>query len=291
MINFTEETDQHFRSTSCKKSFWPNRIGFESKSILRERESMKNSFKRAVVLAAGKGTRMKSDLPKVLFPVCGKPMIEYVLDALIKAGIDEILVVVGFKSDLVRSALNHYSNIRFVEQKVQQGTGHAIMVCRDELKKETGPIFVIAGDSPMIQYETVQKLFMEFESKSAPFSPSCLLGTIHKDDPFGMGRIVRDDHGNFQGIVEEKDATESQKAIREINMSYYIFDCTEMLDSLDDLKTDNAQKEYYITDIPRIMLEKGKKVFALPILKEIECLGVNTTDDLEIVERAMRSQR
>ncbi|MDO5581058.1 MAG: NTP transferase domain-containing protein [Planctomycetia bacterium] len=246
-------------------------------------------IKRAVVLAAGKGTRMKSDLPKVLFPVCGKPMIEYVLDALIRAGIDEILVVVGFKSDLVRSALAHYPNLVFAEQTVQRGTGHAIMVCRDLLQKADGPIFVVAGDSPMIQSDTVQKLFEEFDSTAEKGSPSCLLGTICKENPFGMGRILRDEQGNFRGIVEEKDATDAQKAIREINMSYYVFDCAEMLESLDELKTDNAQNEYYITDIPRIMLEKGKNVLALPILKEIECLGVNTPADLEIVQQAMQS--
>lgn len=232
---------------------------------------------------------MKSELPKVLIPVLGVPMIEYVLAALRESGITEIIVVVGHQAELVKKALAGQKDLCFVEQKQQLGTGHAVMVCREALAGCHGPIFVIAGDNPMIQTETVKALFHEFETRSASGKISGVLGSICKENPFGLGRILRDSTGNFIGIVEEKDATDHQRFIQEVNMSYYVFDTDDMLETLDDLRTDNSQNEYYITDIPRLLLENGKKVFALPILKMVESLGVNTTEDLELVEKTLRA--
>lgn len=245
--------------------------------------------KRAIVMAGGKGTRMKSALPKVLVPVLGVPMINYVLDALREAGVKEIIVVVGYQAELVKKALADQKDLRFVEQKQQLGTGHAVMVCRKELARYHGPIFVIAGDNPMIQANSVKALFNEFESRSFLGNVSGILGTICKKNPFGLGRILRDPSGNFVGIVEEKDATERQRLIQEINMSYYIFDTGDLLETLDDLQTNNSQNEYYITDIPRLLLGKGKKVYALPILKPVESLGVNTTEELALVEETLKT--
>jgi len=245
---------------------------------------MSASVKKAVVLAAGKGTRMKSDLPKVLFPVCGKPMIEYVLDALEEAGVDEILVVVGYKQELVRSTITPRPNVKFAEQKELLGTGHAVMSCRENLEGFEGPVFIIAGDNPMLQSESVKRLFEEYEKNDA----SCILGTVYKENPFGMGRILRDAEGNFVGVVEEKDATDEQRKIKEINISYYIFNTPDLLESLGSIRANNAQKEYYITDTPEILLKNNKKILALPVLKEVECLGVNTQDDLKIVEDVLK---
>ena len=215
-----------------------------------------------LVMAAGKGTRMKSDLPKVLFPVSGRPMIEYVLDALKKAGIDRIVVIVGYRAELVREALQHRQGIEFVEQTEQLGTGHAVMVCRDLLENHKGPVFVIAGDSPMIQADTVQTLLDDFDREPA----ACILGTAHKDEPFGLGRIVRDRSGEFAGIVEERDATEQQKRITEVNMSYYVFRCPDLLMALDEIRPDNSQGEYYITDAPGVPFEpeEARSRFAGP---------------------------
>jgi len=241
-------------------------------------------IRKAIVMAAGKGTRMKSELPKVLFQVCGRPMLFYVLDALEAAGIEEIITVIGYRGDLVREAIQDRKGIRFAEQKEQLGTGHAVMMCRDILKDTNDPVMVIAGDSPMIQASSVNALFDEYNKIG---NASCILGTIHKDNPFGMGRILRDAKGNFTGIVEERDATEEQKKITEINMSYYLFNTPDMLNALDGLKTNNNQHEYYITDIPAILLGQNKKVYALPVLKPVECLGVNTLDDLAVVEAEM----
>ncbi|MBR5758619.1 MAG: NTP transferase domain-containing protein [Thermoguttaceae bacterium] len=246
---------------------------------------MGSTVRKAIVLAAGKGTRMKSDLPKVLFPVCGKPMINYVLDALDAAKIDEILVVVGYQKDLVRSEIESRKNVKFAEQKELLGTGHAVMSCRDYLEGFDGPVFIIAGDNPMLQSSSVDRLFEEFEKSSA----SCVLGTVYKENPFGMGRVLRDEQGNFIGVVEEKDATDEQRKIKEINISYYIFNTPDLLASLDSIRNNNAQKEYYITDVPKILLDAGKKILALPVLKEIECLGVNTQADVAEVEKAIQA--
>ena len=238
---------------------------------------MKNSV--AVVLAAGKGTRMKSDLPKVLAPVAGRPMIEYVLDTLRSSGIGRIIVVVGYRADDVKTALNDY-DVEFALQSEQLGTGHAVMVCREQLTDHDGPVVIVTGDSPLLQQSSVAELLSEFSSSET----ACLLGTLIHEDPTGLGRIVRDKDGKFLGIVEEKDADESQKQINEVNMSTYVFDCQALLSVLGELRDDNRQKEYYITDAPGIMIGQGKDVRALPALKPCEALSVNNEEQLALVE-------
>lgn len=238
----------------------------------------------AIVMAAGKGTRMESDLPKVLVPACGRPMIEYVLDTLESAGVARSVVVVGYRADLVRSALAHRMNLAFADQVEQHGTGHAVMMCRDEIARHDGPVLVVTGDSPMIQVESVAALLQLYEREQ----PACILGSLHSDDPHGLGRIVRDDQGDFVGIVEEKDATPQQRQLTEVNMSTYVFDAKELLPTLDALTNDNQQGEYYITDCPGILRQQGKDVRALPVLKACESLSVNNMAQLAIVEEEMR---
>lgn len=238
----------------------------------------------AVVLAAGKGTRMKSELPKVLFPVCGRPMIEYVLDALESSGVDRRVIVVGYRADDVRQTLDNYTGLEFVEQTEQLGTGHAVQVCRDNIKGHDGAVVVLTGDSPLVQTGSLKQLLDEFESTR----PACILGTLHKEDPTGLGRIVRDSSGQFSGIVEEKDATDQQRTITEVNMSTYVFDAAHLLDSLDKLTNDNRQGEYYLTDCPGILKEEGQDVRAMPVLDACEALSINTIDDLKLVEDEMR---
>lgn len=244
-------------------------------------------MKYAVVLAAGKGTRMKSELPKVLFPVSERPMIEYVLDALEQAGVDKIIVVVGHRSDLVREALAHRRNLEFVEQTEQLGTGHAVMTCHEKLSPHEESVMVVAGDCPMMQVDSIRKLFEAYHHESIEQRPSCILGTALKNNPDGLGRILRDEKGEFQGIVEDKDSSLEQKKITEVNMSYYVFHTPDLLEALTHLRTDNAQKEYYLTDTPAIMKSQGKRVVALPVLKPIESLGINTVEEANIVEEAM----
>ena len=243
---------------------------------------MKNRL--AIVLAAGKGTRMRSELPKVLFPVNGRPMIHYVLDALKEADIENILVVVGYRADLLQQELGMRHNLEFVEQKEQKGTGHATMVCREHLAKHQGAVVVVTGDSPLLQSSSVLTLLETFYQEKA----GCVLGTLHRDNPEGLGRIVRDETGQFAGIVEEKDATEAERNLTEVNMSTYVFDCEQLLAALDQLSDDNLQQEYYLTDCPRLIKETGQQVLALPILKPCEALSINTLDDLAFVESRMQ---
>ena len=237
----------------------------------------------AVVMAAGEGTRMKSELPKVLVPVCGRPMIDYVLDALIAGGMDRILVVVGYGSEHVRAALANRNEVEFAYQDQQLGTGHAVMMCREFLTEHEGSVMVMAGDSPMTQSGTVAKLLNEYDGPRT----SCILGTIQSGNPTGLGRIVRDEDGEFFAIVEEKDATDEQRRITEVNMSYYVFHCRDLLEALDSLGHDNAQGEYYITDVPGLMKAAGKSVRALPVLQPCEAMGVNTLEELAAVENRM----
>jgi bifunctional UDP-N-acetylglucosamine pyrophosphorylase/glucosamine-1-phosphate N-acetyltransferase/UDP-N-acetylglucosamine pyrophosphorylase len=237
----------------------------------------------AVVLAAGMGTRMKSDLPKVLFPVLGRPMIEYVLDALAAAGVGRVIVVVGYRADDVKKTLAHRPQVEFVLQEERLGTGHAVKMAQPRLVGHDGPVVIVAGDSPMIQAASVKSLLSHFEREQ----PACLLGTLHKANPQGLGRIVRDEAGRFVGIVEEKDATADQRRITEVNMSTYVFSCPQLLEALDQLKNDNRQKEYYLTDCPGILQRDGKLVQALPVLQPCEALSINTIDELSLVEAEM----
>ncbi len=238
----------------------------------------------AIVLAAGKGTRMKSDLPKVLVPVCERPMVRYVTDALREVGVTKTVVVVGYQADLVRAELADEPGIDFAEQTEQLGTGHAVMMCREQLAKHQGPVFVIAGDQCMVQVSSVRKLLEIFATEQ----PACLLGTVEKDDPTGYGRILHDAEGNFSGIVEEKDATDAERAIREVNVSTYVFEASELLAALDQLTSENAQQEYYLTDCPALLLAAGKKVSAHKVLEPCEAMSINNVEELSVVENMMK---
>lgn len=245
------------------------------------------SEKVAVVLAAGKGTRMKSDLPKVLVSVCGRPMIEYVLDALIAGGIDKIIAVIGYRAELVRAALDRRKNLSFALQAEQLGTGHAVMACRGLLAAHHGPVMVVAGDAVLMQAESIAALFADYERRPA----ACVIGTAYSDNPAGLGRIVRDKKGNFLGIVEHRDASPEQRQINEVNMSNYVFNCQDMLNALDYIRPDNDQGEYYITDVPKVFLSRGLEVRALPVLKPCEALSINSFDELAVVEAEIASQK
>ncbi len=227
---------------------------------------------------------MKSDLPKVLVEVCGRPMIEYVLDALAEGGVRRTIVVVGYRAELVRDALKHRDGIEFADQTEQLGTGHAVMVCRDRLADHDGAVVVVTGDAPLTQSKSIAALLAEFDRSK----PACVLGTAHKPNPEGLGRVVRDAEGNFVAVVEEKEATEQQRKITEVNMSYYVFDCRDLLPALDDIRSDNSQGEYYLTDCPGVLLGQGKDVLALDVLDPCESLAINTVEQLAVTEAAMK---
>ncbi len=229
---------------------------------------------------------MKSDLPKVLCPVVDRPMIHFVLESLEKAGVTRLIVVVGYEADSVEKELStRGGDIEFVAQTEQLGTGHAVQMCREALQSHVGPTIVVAGDSPLIQADSLVKLLDHFRQTR----PALLLGTLNKDDPAGLGRIVRDEAGRFLGIVEHKDATPEQRMITEVNMSTYLFDTPDLLKALSLLRNDNAQGEYYLTDCPALLREHGRPVEALPVLKACEALSINNPDELAIVDQTMRS--
>jgi len=238
----------------------------------------------AIVLAAGKGTRMNSDLPKVLCPVLGRPMIHFVIDALNQAGVQNIVVVVGYRAEDVQNELADREGLEFIEQTEQHGTGHAVMMCREVLRDRAGPVLIVAGDSPLMQSQSLATVLDEFRDQQ----PACLLGTLHKDDPYGLGRIVRDAEGQFSGIVEEKDATAQQRLVTEVNMSTYVFEAGELTWALEKITNKNTQKEYYLTDCPGILKDEGKVVIASPVLRPCESLSINTLEELAIVEAEMK---
>ena len=188
------------------------------------------------------------------------------------------------RSDRVKKALQDRDGVKFVLQDQQLGTGHAVKVCEDHLQGHDGPVLIVAGDSPMIQPESIRSLLDGFETEAL----DCLLGTLLKDNPQGLGRIVRDKAGRFEGIVEEKDATDEQRAINEVNMSTYLFRPEHLLWALGQLKNNNRQGEFYLTDCPAILLGAGRKLDALPVLKPCEALSVNTVDELAEVEIALQ---
>lgn len=239
----------------------------------------------AVILAAGKSTRMKSDLPKVLHPVCGRAMIEHVLDATRAAGVGRIVVVVGHQADRVKQALAHHQGVEFALQSEQKGTGHAVMMCADALRDHDGAVLILAGDTPLLRGESLAKLLEVLTVERA----ACVIGTAVTDANEGLGRIVRDTRGEFEKIVEQRDATPEQLAIREINTGCYAFDCRLLFDALARVKTDNQQGEYYLTDCPAILLADGRRVVASNSLDIVEAKGVNTQEQLADVERAMSS--
>jgi UDP-N-acetylglucosamine diphosphorylase/glucosamine-1-phosphate N-acetyltransferase len=237
----------------------------------------------AVLLAAGKGKRMGSDLPKVLLPVCGRPMLRYVVNAVRAAGVEQMVVVVGHRGELVRQELAGEAGVTFAEQTEQLGTGHAVMMCRSALENHDGPVLILAGDSPMVQVSSLRGVLDAFHADQ----PACLLGTATKADPTGLGRVVRDAAGNFQGIVEEKDATPAERAVTEVNMSTYVFQAEDLVWALDRLTANNAQGEYYLTDCPGVLKQAGKRVMAANVLQPCEALSINTPVELAAVEVEM----
>ncbi len=238
----------------------------------------------AIILAAGKGKRMGSDLPKVLLPVCGRPMVRYVIDAVRSAGIERMVAVVGHRAELVQQELAGEPGVTFALQTEQLGTGHAVMMCREMLAHNAGPVLILAGDSPLVQVASLKALLTEFAARR----PACLLGTATKADPAGLGRIVRDEAGEFRTIVEEKDASPAERAVTEVNMSTYVFQSVDLLWALDQLTADNAQSEYYLTDCPGVLKQAGKTVLAANVLQPCEALSINTSAELAAVEVEMR---
>jgi len=244
----------------------------------------------AVILAAGRGTRMGTDLPKVLCEAAGKPLVRWVLDALAAAGIRERIVVVGHRAADVQAALAGMPGVSFAVQRQLRGTGDAVAAAAPLIQGAGGaagrPVVIVCGDSPMLRAESLTGLLSAFAARRA----ACLLGTAFAVDPTGLGRIVRTADGAFAGIVEERDATAEQRAIREVNMSTYVFAAGPLVDAVARLDTANAAGEYYLTDCPRLLAAAGLVVDAVPCLDASESLSVNTPEQLAAVAAALRAR-
>ena len=238
---------------------------------------------KAVILAAGKGTRMESDLPKVLHKVNGMPMVHYTIEAAKEAGATDVIVIVGYQGQLVKHEV--VDVVQFAEQHEQLGTGHAVMCAEDKIGTE-GDVVVLCGDTPLITADTIKKL-RELHRKES--NGVTVLSAI-LDDPTGYGRIIRDENGNFLKITEHKDCTEDELLCKEINSGMYVFNAEALLFSLDKLTNDNAQGEYYLTDTVAIIKSTGLKVNALPVEDTTEILGVNTQAQLAEAERLMNER-
>ncbi|MGG0179020.1 bifunctional UDP-N-acetylglucosamine diphosphorylase/glucosamine-1-phosphate N-acetyltransferase GlmU [Gottfriedia acidiceleris] len=240
------------------------------------------SNKYAIVLAAGKGTRMKSKLYKVLHPVCGKPMVQHVVDHVMSVGVQNIVTVVGHGAELVKTQIGDHSE--YALQAEQLGTAHAVIQAAPMLKDKEGTTLVICGDTPLISPETIQALFDEHERLQA----KATILTAHLEDSTGYGRIIRGENGSVLKIVEHKDASPEELTVQEINTGTYCFDNKALFEALNEVNNNNAQGEYYLPDVIEILKAKGEIVAAYKTANFDETLGVNDRYALSIAESIMR---
>lgn len=236
----------------------------------------------AVVMAAGKGTRMKSNKSKLVHQIYGKELVTRVVETAKKADVNDIIAVVGYKKEQVQAVLG--DSVKYAYQEEMLGTGHAVMQTVKYLEGRKGKVVVLNGDVPILRPETLKNLIQ----KSINNKEYATLLTAIYDNPTGYGRIIRDEGGNIKGIVEQKDATEEQKEIQEINAGIYCFDIEELLLALKEIKPNNAQGEYYLTDVIKIMNDKGLKTGAVIVEDNTEILGVNDRLQLEMLTRILR---
>lgn len=241
-------------------------------------------YKCAIILAAGEGKRMKSNTPKVLHKVCGKEMINHVIDNIRKSGVEEVSVVIGKGADKVRKGTES-RNIFYSVQEEQLGTGHAVMCSEEFLKGKKGSVAIFVGDGPLITEETVTKLTKYHEDQKC----SATILTSIMSDPLKYGRIIRNSQGEVEKIVEFKDCNEEEVKVNEINSGMYCFDINILLNTLGKLNNNNNQGEYYLTDVIEILKNEGKKVGAIAVDVE-EITAVNSKVELSVANDIMRSR-
>ncbi len=233
-----------------------------------------------IILAAGKGSRMNSSLPKVLHTLQGAALIDHVLDESQLLNPIETILVVGFKKEQVILHTRERSNIKYATQIEQLGTGHAVLQTEELLKNKNGHILILYGDVPNIKASTLRPIIDDHIINNRDLT----LITAEIDDPTGYGRIIRDKNGNLLKIVEEKDCTDDEKKIKEWNPGIYIFKIPEVFEVLNNIKTNNASKEYYLTDAIGLAQQSNMQIKAIKIANSNEVMGVNTADQLEELE-------
>ena len=229
-----------------------------------------------VILAAGKGTRMGSDLPKVLHEVGGKPMVSHVIQRAVELGAEKIISIIGYQHELVKETIANEPT-KFTLQLEQLGTGHAVLQCASQLSKFDGSILVLSGDVPLISFDTLQNLLITHDTCG---TKATLLSAI-VEDATGYGRVIRNTQGNLDQIVEHKDANESQLCVNEMNAGIYVFDCKMLFELLPQIGNNNSQGEYYLPDVLSLMLDQGGKVAIEKTNNITEIQGVNTVQQLK----------
>ena len=239
-----------------------------------------NKELRVIILAAGKGTRMNSDLPKVLHKFQGKALIDYVIDESELLDPKEIILVVGFKKEQVIKHTKNRIHLKYATQVEQLGTGHAVLQTKELLKNKKGHILILYGDVPNIKASTLMPIVDDHISNNRDLT----LITAEIDDPSGYGRIIRDKKGNLLKIIEEKDCNNNEKKIKEWNPGIYIFKTKEVFRILNSIKTNNASKEYYLTDAIGLAQQSNMKIKAIKIANSYEVIGINTADQLKELE-------
>lgn len=246
---------------------------------------MKNQVdKVALILAAGKGKRMKSDLPKALHRLDGRFMVDYVIRSARAAGIDRQILIIGHQAEKIRAALAD-RNVEFVTQSPQLGTGHAVMTAEPLLAGFDGDLVVLCGDMPLVKPRTIEDLI----SKRHELRASAVVLTAVLANPGSYGRIVRDKDGYLEAIVEYRDADDNTRKINEVNTGAFCFDWKELRAVLGRLQTNNDQKEYYLTDSVALMVSDGKKVGALIASDPAEGFGINSLDELAKIEKLIKT--
>jgi len=244
----------------------------------------------AIILAAGQGKRMGSDLPKVAHEVAGAPMVSWVARACREAGCVRSIVVVGHRQEVVRRIFDEaeasMGEIEFVVQEDQRGTGHAVGCAAASLSEFAGDVIVLAGDGPLVRPKALVDLVERHRRERA----SATLATVVVDDPAGYGRILRDSEGRFTGVVEDKNATPQERKIHEVNPSVYCFRAVDLFATLDRVPRNEASGEYYLTDVPALLKAQSKRIDAVNSLRPDEALSVNTLDQLKQVDQMLRSR-
>ena len=238
----------------------------------------------AIILAAGQGTRMKSKLYKVLHPVCGKPMVEHVIDQVSQLDLERLVTIVGFGAEEIKAQIGEKSE--FALQEKQLGTAHAVMQAAPHLGDKEGVTLVICGDTPLITAETMKALLEHHLQAGA----KATVLTAFAENPTGYGRIIRNSEGHVEKVIEHKDATEEERKIKEINTGTYCFDNQALFQALTEVSNDNAQGEYYLPDVIEILKRQGEIVSAYQTDSFEETLGVNDRVALAEAERIMRER-
>ncbi len=234
--------------------------------------------KCAVILAAGEGKRMKSNMPKPMSEVLSKPMLRWVIDSVKDAGIDNICIVTGYKKECIEEYIKKENiNAVTVYQKERLGTGHAVMMAKDFLEEQKGDVVILCGDAPFMDKDTIKNAYAAHKEGGC----SATVISAMLSDPTGYGRILRNSKGNLEKIVEQKDADEKTLKIKEVNSGGYWFDSLELLSVLGDIKAENSAKEYYLPDALKLLIENGKNVAVFTAESSDTVLGANDPKQLE----------